>query len=130
MRVDQVHTIGPASVGAFGGISEFVEYSRKFDSQLANTGSSNEGPVFFILGAGEHNFVFDVALHLPDITGMGLGNVHHKKCDAILVLIVELVEGGNLPPEWRSGITAENQDRGLLLSDFGELDASALVQLH
>jgi len=108
VRVDQVHTVGPASIGAFGGISEFVEYRRKFDSQLANTSPSNEGTVFFILGAGEYYFLFDVALHLPDITGMGFGNVHHKKCNAVLVLIVELIKCGNLPPEWWSSITAEN----------------------
>jgi hypothetical protein len=41
---------------------------------------------------------------------MGFQNVHRQKLHPVVILIVELVEGGNLPPERRSGVTAKDQD--------------------
>ena len=55
-------------------------------------------------------------------------DIDHQELDAIAEFVVELVEGGNLPPEGRSGITAEDQHDGALLSGEGtELDMVALV---
>jgi hypothetical protein len=42
-------------------------------------------------------------------------DVHNQKADLALVLIVELVEGGNLPPEGWSSVTAENHHYRLSL---------------
>jgi hypothetical protein len=47
-------------------------------------------------------------LHLPDIARMRFRDVHDQKSDFVLVLLVELIESGDLPPEGRSGVTAEN----------------------
>jgi hypothetical protein len=40
---------------------------------------------------------------------MRFRNVDNQKRDLISVLLVELVEGGNLPPEGRSGVTSEDE---------------------
>jgi hypothetical protein len=41
---------------------------------------------------------------------MRFRNVDDQKRDLISVLLVELVEGGNLPPEGRSGVTSEYEN--------------------
>jgi hypothetical protein len=38
---------------------------------------------------------------------MGLGDVDNQELDVVLIFAIELVEGRNLPPEWRSGVTSE-----------------------
>jgi hypothetical protein len=38
---------------------------------------------------------------------MRLGDVNHEKADAIAILLIQLVERGNLPPEWWSSVAAE-----------------------
>src|ERR1700733_16096698 len=46
------------------------------------------------------------------------------------VLVVELVESGNLPPEWRSGIAAKDEHhRTPLRGESGELHVRGLVEL-
>jgi len=60
---------------------------------------------------------------------MGFGDVDDKERGPVFVLIVELVEGGNLPPKRRSSVAAEDEDNRLLLVYFGKLNVSALIQL-
>jgi hypothetical protein len=45
---------------------------------------------------------------------MGFGDVNHKEGNATSVLLIELVEGGSLPPKWGSGVAAEHEDHRLL----------------
>lgn len=47
----------------------------------------------------------------------------------ILVLLIEAVKGGNLPPEGRSGITAEDQHNRLLSTKRRELDDILILKL-
>jgi hypothetical protein len=46
---------------------------------------------------------------------MGFANVDHEESNPPAILIVEFIEGRNLPPERRSGVAPEYQDHGLLL---------------
>ena len=82
------------------------------------------GALLFIFWTGENHLVFYIALHLPDVAGVRFSNVDHQKGYAILILLVEFVEGRNLPPEWRSGVAAKNQHHRLLLVQCGQLDAA------
>jgi hypothetical protein len=41
---------------------------------------------------------------------MGFLNVDHEEGDAVFVLLIQLVERGNLPAKWRSSVAPENQD--------------------
>ena len=113
--VDQVDTVGPSRVLAFGRIAEFVQHRGKFYSQLSYASARNGTSFFFILGAGEDHLIFYVALHLPDVAGVRFRDVHHQKCDLAAVLLVEFVEGGDLPPERRSGVASKDQHHGLSL---------------
>jgi hypothetical protein len=130
VRVDQIHAIRPSGVGDLGGVAEFVEHCGKLYAQLTYTGPGDERAVFFILWTGKNHLVFDVALHLPDIAGVRLGDVHHQKGYSILVLVVELIESGNLPPEGWSRVTAKNEDYRLLGGQSRKLHAPGSIQFH
>jgi hypothetical protein len=128
--IDQVHAVGPAGVRALGGVAEFVEDGGNLDAEFAHAGTGHEGALFFIFGAGKDDLVADVVFHLPDVAGMGFGDVDDQELHAVFVLVVELGEGGHLPPEGRSSVAAEDQRHGLLLVERGKLDVGGFVQFR
>jgi hypothetical protein len=46
---------------------------------------------------------------------MRFRDVHHQETDLVPILLVKLIESGNLPPEWRSSVAAEDEHYGLAL---------------
>jgi hypothetical protein len=58
--------------------------------------------------------VANVGLHLPNVSGVSLEDIDRVEGDLIFILLGELVQGGNLPPKWRSGIAPEDEDDGLV----------------
>jgi hypothetical protein len=61
---------------------------------------------------------------------MRLGDVDDKKGSLVFVVLVELVEGGNLPPERRSSVTSEHEHDGALLrGEIGEAYLGAFIEL-
>lgn len=119
--VDQVHAIWPARVSLLCTVAEFVEHSGKFDPQFAHACACNQCPFIFVLRTRKNDFVADVAFHLPDVAGMRLENVNHEKCDLRVVLVVELIESGNLPPKRWSSIAAEDEHNRLIRSEGRQL---------
>ena len=117
--VDQVKAIGPSGVCGLGRVPKFIEDRWNLDSKLADARARNESAFVFIARAGENHFVFDVAFHLPDVARMGLGDIDHQKRHLASVLLIKLVEGGHLPPERRSGVTAEHENHRLALRGQG-----------
>jgi hypothetical protein len=61
---------------------------------------------------------------------MGFENVDNEESDGIAVLVIEFIEGRNLPPEWRSSVAAEYQHDRFLRGESREPDGLALVQLQ
>jgi hypothetical protein len=45
---------------------------------------------------------------------VSLEDVDRVEGGLIFILLGELVQGGNLPPKWRSGIAPEDEDDGLV----------------
>jgi len=130
-RIDQVKAVWPSRVRLFRRVAEFIEYGRNIDPELADAGTRGETTFFFAPRTGEDNIVLNIALHLPDVAGVRLGNVHHQKRDLLSVLLVELVEGRNLPPKWRSSVASEDQHHRLSLSGKRrQLHLCAFVQLR
>ena len=78
------------------------------------------GGHLFALGSGggilEDHALLYIALHLPKIAGVGFGNVNHVESHLVAILLVKLVERGNLPAKRRSSVTAEYQDDRFLLA--------------
>jgi hypothetical protein len=128
--VDQIQAVGPASVGALGRVAKLVKDRGKFNSQLAHAGAGNLPTLFFISWAGKNHFVLYIALHLPHVAGVCFQDVDHQEGDLAVVVVCELVESGNLPPEGRSSVAAKDKDDRFLGGESGELNAVALVELE
>ena len=58
--------------------------------------------------------LFDVALHLPEVTWVSFGDVDHVKCDETVIPLVQFVERGNLPAKWRSSVAAKDEHHGAI----------------
>ena len=128
IAINQVNTVRPAGVGDLGSIVEAVDDCRKFDAELAHARARYIRALSFILRTGKDDRVADVALHLPNVAGMRFQDVHGVERHPVSVLLVELVEGGNLPPEWRSSVAAEHQHNRLLAPEGRELDLTLVVE--
>ena len=59
---------------------------------------------------------------------MRLEDVDGVERDLVFVLIVELVEGRNLPPEGRSGVAAKDEDDWLFAAKRTELHVGRFVE--
>src|SRR5215471_14314950 len=76
----------------------------------------------------EDYIFFLIACCLPGIARVGFLNVNQIKFYLIFVLPIEPVERGNLPAEWRSGVTAKDQDDWLLASKIRKPHPRFLVK--
>ena len=129
MSIDHVEAVGPTGVCLLCRIAKFVEHGWDLDAEFSDARSGDHGALLFVSRSGENNFVFDVAFHLPDVAGMRLQDIDHKERHPATVLVIKFVEGRNLPPERRSGVTAKDQhDRTALRGETGQLHGSFLVE--
>src|ERR1700691_1483544 len=113
--VDQIDAIRPAGIGSFGRIAKLVEHGRKLDTEFPHASPSDKRAIFLSFRASKNNLVFYIALHLPNVAGMRFANVDNQERDPPAILLVELIEGGNLPPKGRSGVAPEYQNNRLFL---------------
>lgn len=127
VAIDQVDSIRPASVGLLGLIVQAVDNGREFQSKSSHAALSDGFALAGILGAAEHDVLAYVALHLPDIAGMGFKNIDRKERNFPSIHIPQPVQRGSLPPKWRSSVTAEDEYHRLLAAKGRELNAAALV---
>ncbi len=67
-------------------------------------------PILFCGWIRKQNTFLDVALHLPEIARMSLVDVHNEERYLIFILLVQLIERGNLPAKWRSSVTAKDEN--------------------
>jgi hypothetical protein len=114
--IDQVKAVWPGCIRLLRGVAEFIEHRRNIDPELAYAGASHETAFVFAPWTGEDDIVLNIALHLPHVAGVRLGDVNHQERDLLSILLVEFVEGRNLPPKRRSSVASENQDDWLSLS--------------
>jgi hypothetical protein len=127
LAIDHVEAVGPAGVIALGGIVEGIHDGGKVNSQFDDAELAHFTALGDIFWAGEDDVVVEIIGILPNVTGMRFTDVHHVKRDLILILFVELVESGNLPPERRSGVAAENEDHWFLAAHGGQLKSALVV---
>src|SRR5581483_335105 len=107
--IDQINAVRPTGVRLLGCVREFIQNGRELDSELAHARARYVGTLVFTLRTDEDHVVFYIALHLPHVAGMRLDDVDREKSNPTTVLLIQLVEGGNLPPKGRSGIAPEHQ---------------------
>ncbi len=59
---------------------------------------------------------------------MSFQDIHSVKRDSTPILIIEFVQGGNLPPEWRSSVAAEDEYYRLFLPQGRKLHFALVIQ--
>jgi len=58
------------------------------------------------------------------------GDIDDEKSNFVFIVLVELIEGGNLPPEGWSSVASEDEyDRALLRGELGDANLCGLVEL-
>ena len=107
---DQIKAVRPARIGILHLVVEAIHHGREFDSQSAHTRAGYRCAFFFIARTAKEHIIAHVALHLPHVGGMCLKDIDRIEIDLILVLSGQFVQGGNLPPKRRSGITPKYED--------------------
>lgn len=113
--VDQVKAVRPCRVRLLRRVAEFIEHGRNIDSELADARTRDETALVFAPWTGEDDIVLNIALHLPDVAGVRLGNVNHQERDLISILLIKLIEGRNLPPKRRSSVASKYEHHRLTL---------------
>jgi len=106
---NQIKAIGPPCVSRLNAIVKAINQRGKPDAEFAHARTRNRYALDLVLGAAEQHAITHVRLHRPNVSGMRLKNVDRVEADLAAVLRGEFVQGGNLPPKWRSGVTAEDQ---------------------
>src|SRR3954464_11985432 len=89
ITIDEVEAIGPSGICLFGDVFESINHGRKLDTEFADATVGDGSALFHVARAGEHDIVFHVALHLPDITRMRFEDVHGVEGDVVSVLLVK-----------------------------------------
>lgn len=111
--VDEVEAIGPGGIGFLGGVVDGVDEGGDLDVQAADAGTGDGFAFGGGFGIGVDDLLAFVDGELPSVAGVGLLDVDDVEGGAILVSVEEGIEGGNLPPEGRSSVAAEDEDDGL-----------------
>ena len=106
---DQIHAIRPTRIGGLQAVIKTIDNRWKFNAELSNACIGDGSTFCFISRATKQYFIAHVGLHLPYICGVSLENVYSIEVNFALILLGKLVQGGNLPPKWRSGVAAKNQ---------------------
>lgn len=124
--VDDVEPVRPGGIGLFRCVFDVVEECGDFDFQTADAGVGHGLTLRVRLRVGVNDALFLVDGELPAIARMRLLDVDDEELRAVFVLLVETVEGRNLPPEWRSSVTAEDEDDGAA-GELAQGDSSGLI---
>ena len=110
LAVDDVESVRPAGVGRLDRVLKIIEQGWKIDLEIPYAGMGHGASFLQILGIGNQDFFFHVAVGLPGVRGVSFLDVDHVEGDLLFVLLVEFVQFGNLPTKWRSGVAPENQN--------------------
>ena len=127
VAVDHVETIGPSGVSEFGGIAHPVNQGGKVESQLDCAKARNIHALLIALRILEDDTFLDITVRLPEVARVRLLDVDDVERRAVLILLVKFIEGGNLPPEGRSSVAAEDEHDGLHPAEGRKLNKRFLV---
>src|SRR4029453_12941645 len=128
VSIDHIQSIGPPVVRGIRRVIEVIDERGHLDPELDDTNLSEIFTLVCARGTGVDDLVFQVDGQLPRVARMRFADVDDVERRAVAVLPVDLVEDGNLPPERRSSVAAEDEDHRFLTSERREADAAALVR--
>src|SRR5690242_7385623 len=108
-RVNDVEPVGPAGVSALGGVLDIIHKGGHMNSEFDHASFRRLVAFEQRLGRGNQHAIFNVARHLPTVSWMRFFDIDNIERHLILILVIELVERGNLPTEGRSCMASEYQ---------------------
>jgi hypothetical protein len=126
--INHIQPVGPARVVPFRGVVEAIHDGRKMNPQFHHAQLSHLAALVNIFRARENDVIIQIVWVLPHVAGMCFAYVHHVERRLILILFVQLVQSGNLPPERRSGVAAENQHHRFLAAHGRQLKRALVVR--
>jgi hypothetical protein len=126
--INQINPIGPAGISLLCDVIETINERGKFDAELPHAHARNLLALANVLWTGEDDLIANVALHLPNIAGMRFQDVNSVELHTLTIVVVELVKRGNLPPKWRSGVTAKDEHDRLVITKRGQVDLRGLIK--
>ena len=126
--INQINPIGPAGISLFCRVVETIDERGKFDAKLPHAHARKLFALANVLWTSEDDLIANVALHLPNIAGMRFQNIDGVKLHTLTIVVVELIERGNLPPKWRSRVAAENQYYGLVIANGCQAHMRTLIK--
>jgi len=124
---NHVKAVGPAGVSEVGGIVEGVGDRRDLDSKLRDANLPEVGALIETLGTRQHDVVPQIVADLPGVACVRFTDVNNEEGDLIPIFIVQLVQGGNLPPKWRSSVAAEDEYDGPLSAERRQLEMALVI---
>ena len=126
--IDKVETVWPTRIVLLNLVLHGIEQGGHGNVKFAHAGRSNPLAISGVGGILEDDAFLDVALRLPEIARVRFINVNNKESDMLAILLVKLVERGNLPAKGRSGIAAKDEHDGLHAAKRREGDSAGVVQ--
>ena len=123
VAIDEEQAVRPAGVIFLDGVIEAIDQGGDFDAELAHTRGGEAGALsLHRRRAFEEDAVTDVGGRLPQVSGMRFLDIDDEEGGIGAVFLVEAIELGNLPAEWRSSIAAEDEDDGALATECAQLN--------
>jgi hypothetical protein len=107
---NQVETIRPSGVFSLRLVRYLIQKGGDADTQFPDACGSRFIPLAIRSWGRQRHAITYIGSNLPEVRRMCFLDINDIECDAIPIRVVELVEGGNLPPKWRSSVASKHQN--------------------
>jgi hypothetical protein len=128
--INDVYTLGPASVGEVGGFVHVVNAKGQREMEALDEIVGDGDALRQSLRLWVANIFVHIAFHLPFVLRMRFADVNGQKIRASFVIVVEIYEVAYLAAEGRSGIAAKNQHEWALADAIAEMEFRLSVKAH
>ena len=128
--IDDVYTLGPASVGEVGGFVHVVHAEGQREMEALDEIVGDRNALRQSLRLRIANVFVHVAFHLPFVLRMRFADVNGQKIRASFVIVVEIYEVAYLAAEGRSGVAAKNQNKRALADAIAEMELRLAIEAH
>ncbi len=128
--IDDVYTLGPASVGEVGGFVHVVHAEGQREMEALDEIVGDRNALRQSLRLRVANVFVHIAFHLPFVLRMRFADVNGQKIRASFVIVVEIYEVAYLAAKGRSGVAAKNQNERALADTIAEMELRLAIEAH
>jgi len=128
--IDDVNTLGPASIGEVGGFVHVVHAEGQWKMEALDEIVGDGDALRQSLRLRIANVFVHIAFHLPFVLRMRFADVNGQKIRASFVIVVKIYEVAYLAAEGRSGVTAKDQNERALADAIAEMEFRLSIEAH